>query len=116
MVVGAAVGLFGLPLFAQLVPRNALYGFRAAAMAQDDTVWYKINRVYGGGLFLSGALQFGVGALLHHLGAPTDPGIGLLVVLLLVLPLMAVYIWTMIYAHKTTHRIVSKDNSNSEDE
>lgn len=104
MIVGGAIALLGLPLVGKLIPRNPVYGFRAAALVQSDKVWYKVNRVYGGGLVLSGATQFGLGALLDYLGSPTGPGFGLLTVLVLVLPLFGVYIWTLIYAHQTANR------------
>lgn len=115
MVIGAAIVLYGLPLFARLIPKNPFYGFRAAAIAKNDEVWYRVNRVFGGGLSLCGVLLFGIGAVLDHLGSPTHRGLGLVIVLVMVVPLFIVYIWTMVVAHRTSeHRFGSLSSREGE--
>lgn len=116
MVVGGLVLLYGLPLYAQLIPRNAVYGFRAAAMLQNDRVWYRVNRVFGGGFVLVGLVHLAVGALFSYLGSPTDPIFGLTTVLLLVIPLFVVYIRTMVFAHKAASREYRKKNRSEHEE
>ena len=54
---GALFVVLGLPLVANKIPPNRLYGFRTRATLADPATWYRVNRAAGvdfvvGGLVL----------------------------------------------------------------
>ncbi len=77
MLTGTMAGLavlfflLSVPLAAEKVPPNRLYGFRTPRTVEDERVWYPVNRVAGrNGIVLSAILAlasamafFGVGTV-----------------------------------------------------
>ena len=79
---GLALLMFALsvPLAAQKVGPNPLYGFRTPRTLKDDRVWYPVNRVAGrNGIVLAGFLA--LASALLFAGISATPVLGALAVL-----------------------------------
>lgn len=53
---GLLLVILGLPLLAQRVKRNRLYGFRTTTTLASDNVWYAANKAAGWALSWAGVL------------------------------------------------------------
>jgi len=56
ITVGILEIILGFPLFLKKIPPNRIYGFRTRALRNNTNLWYKINRICGKYLILSGIL------------------------------------------------------------
>jgi hypothetical protein len=76
-LVAALTMALSIPLAAEKVPPNWLYGFRTPRTVKDDRVWYPVNRVAGrNGIVLS--LVLALATVMSFLGVSAAAVMGLL--------------------------------------
>ncbi|MBI1397504.1 MAG: hypothetical protein GC151_16145 [Betaproteobacteria bacterium] len=54
--VSLILSAIAIPLALQLVPRNAVYGFRTRATVRGDEIWFAANAYFGKALIVASAI------------------------------------------------------------
>jgi uncharacterized membrane protein len=68
VAIGGLFALLGLPLYLSWIPPNRFYGFRTERTIANPAVWYRVNRVSGGWLIMTGTLAVAVTSLNERMG------------------------------------------------
>jgi uncharacterized membrane protein len=78
VLLGALFVVLGIPLAAERIPPNRLYGYRTSATLSDRSLWYRVNRATGIDLVAGGLVLIAAGYLLP----PNSPAVAALLVLI----------------------------------
>ncbi|MBI3660666.1 SdpI family protein [Candidatus Acetothermia bacterium] len=93
LVVGLVVCVLSIPLVAQKIPPNLLYGLRTPKTMSDKGLWYKANRRAGLWLFAAGLIAvIGAGGLWIFQGNLSSMTIQVVGLILTLTPLVTVIV------------------------
>jgi uncharacterized membrane protein len=90
IIGGAILSALSIPLIADKIPPNGIYGFRVKATLENPKLWYKVNRFAGMRL-----LVVGIVTILAALGLYYIPGISVDAYAMICL---AIFAWVFILA------------------